>query len=155
MIKGFMGRTGVVAAMALATGLMLFVPSARVQAAPDPLMIEYPEFKPGETLSIRSRRGKPIVLNYQMSMRIASPEDAPFVQASAAETKRLFDRLITKHLMEDLATAELQSALAAKLVAAANDDLAAKARRAGKPVAPGKVYVNAITFKTFSMTDEK
>jgi hypothetical protein len=155
MIKGFMGRTGFVVALALAAVLVLFQPSAEVQAAPDGLTIEYPDFKPGEAISIRSRKGKPVALNYQMSMRIASSEDAPFVKASADEVKRLFDRLITKHLMEDMVTAEQQSALAAKLVAAANDDLAAKERRGGKPVAPGKVYVSAIIFKTFSMTDEK
>ncbi len=155
MIKGFFGRTGIFAAMAMAAVLVLLQPSAGVQAAPDTLTIEYPEFKPGEAISIRSRKGKPIALNYQMSMRIASKEDATFVQASAAETRRLFDRLIAKHLMEDLVTAEQQSTLAAKLVAAANDDLAAKERRNGKPVASGKVYVSAITFRTFSMTDEK
>jgi hypothetical protein len=155
MIKGFIGRMGIVAAVVMAVGLVLFQPSAGVRAAPDDLMIEYPEFKPGEALSIRSRKGKPIALNYQMGMRIASKEDAPFVHASADEIKRLFDRLITKHLMEDLVTAEQQTALAAKLVAAANDDLAAKERRSGKPVTPGKVYVSAIAFKTFSMTDEK
>lgn len=155
MIKGLTGRMGIVAAVIMAAGLVLFQPSAEVMAAPDGLMIEYPEFKPGEAISIRSRKGKPIALNYQMSMRIASAEVAPFVRASSDEVKRLFDRLITKHLMEDLVTAEQQSALAAKLMAAANDDLAAKERRSGKPVATGKVYVNAVTFKTFSMTDEK
>jgi hypothetical protein len=127
-------------------------------AAPKPAdgrIYEFPQPKPDETVVVGGRGGLRVGVSFWPQAVLASPKDMPAIRAIADPLKQHFIRLVGKHRLEDLMTAEQKRALAAKMVVIANGEMAAHDRRAGVASPPGRVYVEDIVFKTFDMETVK
>lgn len=152
-------RLGRVAAIAMVLALGQGVGPSSVQAADgkpgaaptDARVYQFPEPKPDDVVVVNSRGGQRFGVGYWLQAVMASPKDMPTIRAMSDELNRHFVRLVGKHRLEDLLSAEQKRALAAKMVIVANSELAAYDRRAGVAVPTGRVYVEDIVFKTFSM----
>lgn len=142
-----------IAVLALGTG------GAGAQTAPsrpaDGRVFEFPQPRPDEAVTVGGRGGLRVGVTFWPQAVLASPKDTPAVRAMSGQLKEHFIRLVGKHRLEDLMSAEQKRALAAKMTTVANSELAANDRRAGIAVPPGRVYVEEIVFKSFEMQAAK
>jgi len=147
-------RLGRIAAMAMVVIFGMADAGMAETAASSPSdgrVYQFPEPRPDDTVVINSRGGQRIGVAFWPEAVMASSQDMPAIRAMSDDLRRQFARLIGKHRLEDLLSMEQKRALAAKLVIVANNELAAYDRKAGMAVAPGRVYVEDIIFKSFSM----
>ncbi len=142
-------RFGRIAAMAVVLAFSLG--NANAAEALDGRVYEFPRPGPGDVVVINGRGGQRVDVNFWPQAVMASAQDMPAIRAMSDDLRRQFARLVGKHRLEDLLSIEQKRALAAKLVIVANNELAAYDRKAGVAVSSGRVYVEDIAFKEFSM----